>query len=101
MATTQLSLTATPGKRYSFIAKTAAGKGSGPFTELSVYGVPGRIHSFAAKTAVSGKGAGPFTELSVIALPGQRHAFLAKTSAVAGRSWNKRYAWMIIDYEKI
>ncbi len=79
---TQLSPTATPGRRYSFSAKTpeSGGKGVGPFTSLSVSGVPGRIHTFSAKTPESGgKGAGLFTSLSVLGVPGQRHSFLAKT----------------------
>ncbi len=87
MAYTQLNPTGTPGKRYSFSAKTAAPigeKGIGEFTALSVLGVPGIIHSFTAKTAavVGVKGVGEFTALSVIALPGPIHAFLAKAEAV-------------------
>ena len=73
---TQLSVTATPGKRHSFSAKS---KGSGPFTALSVLAVPGTIHSFTAKTPAVGH-EGLFTELSVIALPGGRHVFLPKVS---------------------
>jgi len=82
---TQLSPTATPGKRYSFVAKTPAvsEKGVGPFTAQSVLAVPGIIHSFVAKTPEVGgeKGAGLFTSLSVMAIPGQRHLFLPKTLA--------------------
>lgn len=51
---TQLSLIATPGKRYSFSAKAAADaaeRPEGTFTALSVLGIPGIIHSFSAKAA--------------------------------------------------
>ena len=48
MATTQLSATATPGRRYSFYARS---KGVLSFTELSVTATPGQRHSFLAKTA--------------------------------------------------
>jgi hypothetical protein len=84
MAYTQLSVTATPGRRHSFSAKTPiAGTHTGLFTELSVTATPGRIHSFSPKTAASGEGAheGLFTELSVVALPGGRHVFLPKAVA--------------------
>jgi len=52
MAYTQLSPIATPGKRYSFSAKTAAEaeeRPAGTFTALSVLALPGPIHSFLAK----------------------------------------------------
>ena len=53
MAYTQLSPTATPGRRYSFVAKFAAtGTHIGSFTALSVMALPGPIRSFLAKTAV-------------------------------------------------
>ena len=88
MAITQLSPSATPGKRYSFSAKDEAAPEAGPhtgtFTELSVTATPGPIHSFSAKDAaapVAGPHTGLFTELSVLALPGQRHSFSAKTEA--------------------
>jgi len=75
---TQLSITATPGKRQFFSAKS---KGIGPFTALSVSAVPGAIHSFTAKTPAVGH-EGLFTALSVIALPGGRHVFLPKAFVV-------------------
>lgn len=80
MPYTQLSPTALPSRRYSFLEKSAAtGEHTGLFTELSAAAIPGRRHSFAAKTpAVSEKGAGLFTALSVMALPGMRHSFTAK-----------------------
>jgi hypothetical protein len=83
---TALSIMALPGRRHSFIAKTAATaeKGAGPFTELSALGLPGQRHAFTPKTAATAeKGAGPFTELSALGLPGQRHAFTPKTAAQA------------------
>ena len=83
MATTRLSLTATPGRGYSFSAKTAAtGTHTGSFTELSVSGVPGGIHSFSAKdpaASPTGPHTGRFTELSVIGVPGGLRAFSAKS----------------------
>ena len=81
MAYTQLSPTATPGRRYSF---TKGSLKNGPFTALSVTATPGRRHSFVAKTAsgpAAGKGLGPFTYISVTATPGRRHSFVAKTAA--------------------
>ena len=87
MATTQLSPSAIPGKRYSFSPKApAAGAHTGTFTELSVTATPGPIHSFSAKDAAapeSGPHTGLFTELSIFALPGQRHSFSAKTPFIA------------------
>jgi hypothetical protein len=77
---TALSVTATPGRRHAFIAKDATAKGAGPFTELSALGLPGQRHAFIAKAA-AGKGAGPFTALSALALPGQRQEFTAKAAA--------------------
>jgi hypothetical protein len=77
---TALSVTATPGRRQAFIAKDATAKGAGPFTELSALGLPGQRHAFIAKAA-AGKGAGPFTALSALALPGQRQEFSAKAAA--------------------
>jgi len=89
-AITQLSLTATPGRRYSFSAKDPAPIVSGPhtglFTELSVIGLPGQRHSFTAKTPsgeVTGPHIGLFTALSVSALPGMRRVFVAKAEAEA------------------
>ncbi len=88
MATTQLSVTATPGKPHSFSPKAKAGVVAGPhtglFTELSVMATPGARHSFSPKTAatpVSGPHSGLFTELSVMAVPGMRHTFSAKAAA--------------------
>lgn len=84
MPFTQLSPSATPGKPYTFLAKTAAsGTHTGLFTELSVMATPGGIHAFVAKTpATPGTGdhIGLFTELSVMAIPGMRHVFHAKTA---------------------
>jgi hypothetical protein len=82
MALTQLTPTATPGRRY--LSSTA--KGAGTFTALSVTATPGRRQAFIAKDATA-KGAGPFTELSALGLPGQRHAFIAKTAAGKG-AWS-------------
>ena len=48
MATTELTVTATPGKPHSFSAKAAA---ADIITELSVMAIPGRRHSFSAKSA--------------------------------------------------
>ena len=86
---TQLSPTATPGKRYSFSAKTEAAAPAGPhtglFTELSSMALPGPIHSFSAKTeaaAPAGPHTGLFTALSAMALPGMRHSFTAKKEYV-------------------
>lgn len=88
MATTALSVTATPGKPHSFLPKTEAVPESGPhtgtFTELSVTAIPGKIHSFSAKSPVapvSGPHEGEFTALSVTATPGMRHTFVAKAAA--------------------
>ena len=79
---TALSVTATPGRRHAFIAKDATAKGAGPFTELSAFGLPGQRHAFTPKTAAQAlKGLGPFTALSVLALPGQRQEFSAKAAA--------------------
>ena len=99
MAYTRLSVTATPGKPYSFTAKTEApevvpeaGPHTGLFTELSVTALPGQRHSFSAKTeaetpaAPSGDHTGLFTALSVLALPGMRHSFSAKTEAEAAEA---------------
>ena len=90
MATTQLSVTALPGKPHSFSPKAEAVPESGPhtgtFTELSVTATPGSIHSFSPKDAAvpeSGPHTGLFTELSVLSLPGRRHSFSAKTEAAA------------------
>ncbi len=53
MAITQLSLTGTPGRRYSFSAKSGAApptpKGVGLMTELSVLALPGMRHTFSTK----------------------------------------------------
>jgi len=51
-------------------------------TSLSVSATPGRRHSFVAKSATSSKGAGSFTALSVLAVPGGRHVFIAKSAVV-------------------
>jgi len=62
---TQLSLTATPGHRYAFVAKArAVGPHTGLFTTLSVLALPGAIYSFVAKilevpVPTSYAGAGP------------------------------------------
>ena len=89
MATTQLSVTATPGKPHTFSPKTAdAGAGphtGGPFTALQVTALPGQIHSFNAKTAAAGstpRGSDLFTAMSVLALPGIRLTFNPKTAAL-------------------
>ena len=82
---TQLSPTATPGKRYSFSPKSAAGSGphTGTFTALSVLGTPGQIHSFVAKGVTpAGPHTGLFTALSVMAVPGGMHVFTAKGSGL-------------------
>jgi hypothetical protein len=84
---TQLGLTATPGRRYSFVAKDpAAGAGphTGLFTELTPTATPGRRHSFVAKTPATGAGehTGLFTTLHIYGGPGRRRSFLAKTAAV-------------------
>ena len=50
MATTALSITATPGKPHSFSPKASAAGHTGLFTELSTIAIPGRRHSFTAKT---------------------------------------------------
>jgi hypothetical protein len=87
-AQTQLGLTATPGRRYSFAAKDpAAGAGphtGGPFTELAPTATPGQRHSFVAKTPAAGAGAhtGLFTTLHLYGGPGRRHSFTAKTVVV-------------------
>ncbi len=83
MATTQLSLSAVPGRRYSFVAKDSAvgSHTGGPFTELAVNALPGQPHSFVAKGAAVVGHTGLFTELSVMALPGPRRSFSAKTEA--------------------
>lgn len=81
---TQLSPSATPGRGYSFLPKTAAdGTHTGTFTALSVMGVPGSTRTFAPKTPAVGGGihTGNFTALSVMALPGGLHLFLAKAAA--------------------
>ncbi len=90
MATTQLQVTALPGKPQSFLAKSPAapsGPHTGLFTELSVSALPGQRHSFSAKTPAGEVPGGPhtglFTELSVMALPGMRHSFTAKIGAEA------------------
>jgi len=52
------------------------------YTQLSPTATPGKRYSFSAKTpAVGEKGADLFTSLSVMAIPGQRHLFLPKTLA--------------------
>ena len=83
---TSQSVTATPGRRHSFSAKTpaAGAKGTGPFTELSVTATPGGIHTFTAKDPADGgaKGAGPFTAQSVMATPGGLRTFVAKDGVV-------------------
>jgi hypothetical protein len=106
---TALSIMALPGRRHSFIAKTAATaeKGAGPFTELSALGLPGQRHAFTPKTAAQAlKGLGPFTALSVLALPGQRQEFSAKAAAAIiaeaeqvtyGRRQWQRTAWINDD----
>ena len=77
---TQLSPTATPGRRYSFSAKSGGGEHTGDFTELGVLGVPGPRHSFSAKDPAAGIGhSGEFTYLAVYGTPGGRHEFSAKT----------------------
>jgi len=85
---TRLSLTATPGKVYSFVAKTEAVAEAGPhtglFTELSLIGTPGKIHSFTAKAEAEVEASdhtGLFTALSVLATPGMIHSFAAKAEA--------------------
>ena len=75
---TQLSPTALPGKRYSFLAKGMSPH-TGTFTELSVTALPGKIHSFSPKR---GPHTGLFTQLSVMALPGVRLTFTAKAEAI-------------------
>jgi hypothetical protein len=103
MALTQLTPTATPGRRY--LSSTT--KGAGTFTALSVTATPGRRHAFIAKDATA-KGAGPFTALSVLALPGQRQEFTAKAAAAIiaeieaeqvtyGRRQWQRSAWINDD----
>jgi hypothetical protein len=52
MATTQLSVTATPGARYSFSLKARV-RDTTQFTELSVTATPGARHSFTAKASAS------------------------------------------------
>jgi hypothetical protein len=49
---THLGLSATPGRRQSFVAKTPATEGghSGLFTHLGLSATPGRRQSFVAKT---------------------------------------------------
>jgi len=86
MGYTHLTPTGTPGRSYSFSAKTEATavlKGFGLFSGLSVLGTPGKIHTFTAKTLATAplKGIGPFTRLSVLGVPGRIHSFSAKTAA--------------------
>ena len=83
MATTQLSVTALPGKRHSFSPKAeASGQHTGLFTELSTSALPGIRQTFTAKTPavppVTHEGL--FTALSTIACPGRRHSFTKKTA---------------------
>ena len=52
MATTQLSISAIPGKPHSFLPKFESGMHVGTFTRLSVTATPGRIHSFIAKGVI-------------------------------------------------
>ena len=83
-AITRLSLSATPGRRYSFVAKGWTPKGVGIITSLSVTGTPGKIHSFIKKGIVSTpKGEGAFTYLSLMATPGMRKSFVAKGAEAA------------------
>lgn len=82
MAYTQLIPSATPGPRYSFLAKTGAGAHTGLFTALSVSALPGARRSFTAKSAAVVPHAGLFTTLSLSALPGMRKTFAAKDRAV-------------------
>ena len=49
MACTQLSSIATPGKRYSFLAKSARQRLSEVYTRLSPTATPGRQYLFTAK----------------------------------------------------
>lgn len=55
MATTELSITATPGAIHTFLPKSPVSPGTGPhageFTELSAMATPGVPHSFLAKGA--------------------------------------------------
>ncbi len=84
MGYTHLTPTGTPGRSYSFSAKTEATvpKGTGPFTQLTVLGTSGQIHSFLPKTVAGvSKGVGPFTRLSVLGVPGRLHPFSIKTEA--------------------
>ena len=90
--TTELSVSALPGKPHRFLAKTEAsgtppGPHTGLFTELSVSALPGQRHSFSAKDAAAvipgGDHTGLFTALSVLATPGPIHSFSAKTAAAA------------------
>ena len=73
-------------------------------TQLSPSALPGRRYTFAPKFA--GKGVGPFTALAITGIPGVRLAFLPKSSAeppgVAGDDywhsttyWNKEYYWYV------
>ena len=82
MATTALSITATPGKPHSFSPKAAAAGHTGLFTQLSTIAIPGQRHSFSPKSPVAGH-TGLFTQLSTIAVPGKIHSFTAKTLAPA------------------
>ena len=53
MAHTQLSPTATPGMRYSFLAKSTGVSHKGLFTALSITAIPGMRHSFLAKGVIA------------------------------------------------
>lgn len=71
---TTLSVTATPGKGYTF--STPAGTEA--TTALSVMATPGGLRTFAPKVPPVVP-TGQITELTVWAIPGKRRYFIAKT----------------------
>lgn len=60
-----------------------------PYTRLSLTATPGRRYSFSAKT--TGTHAGLFTELTILALPGMRRVFVAKSEEAADTGGGRFY----------
>jgi len=82
MPYTRLSITATPGRNYSFSAKDLWDPDTPRpadilFTNISVTATPGRRYNFSPRGKVSKR----FTELSIQAIPGRIHSFIAKDPA--------------------
>jgi hypothetical protein len=88
---TQLSLVATPGRVYSFTAKSADGageKGEGLFTALSVLAVPGRRHIFLPKSII-------------VPVPEEPELIFDAGGGVTGRIQEDLYRWRQRDDEEI